>query len=61
MKPRCANCEREFDSSINKDRWQEHERGRYCSEACKKDWGRSYDSYVDPLGFYQSKAGDPYE
>lgn len=58
----CCYCNKEFNGEANKDsRWQEYEHYRYCSEWCRQSAKKAYDRYVDPIGFYQSKAGDPYE
>ena len=59
---RCRGCEQEFDTRNNDGRdWQTYQKSLYCSQVCKDASDRAYDSYVDPMGFYQSKVGDPYE
>lgn len=60
MNARCAQCERKFEP-VDRPHWQAHQRDRFCSDQCKSTWGRNYDQFVDPTGFYQAKATDPHE
>jgi predicted nucleic acid-binding Zn ribbon protein len=55
----CTICNKELEPDQVKFLYS----ANYCSEYCKKEAGRRYDAYVDPLGYYTAKAefGDEYD